>query len=91
MKLLIRSALGLSVTVQIAACSDPHTKLRGEIISACMQGGAPKSICVCSYEHASAKYSDEDLQLLRDARKVPKGMLDDIFNESLKCATHFRD
>lgn len=91
MNKLIRNALGLLAIMQLAACSDPHTKLRGEIISACMQGGAPKSICVCSYEHVSAKYSDEDLQLLRDARKVPEGMLDDIFNESLKCATQFRE
>ncbi|MGI0549924.1 hypothetical protein ACRCPE_04520 [Pseudomonas aeruginosa] len=57
--------LGLLV---LAGCSDDKSKLRGEFLSGCVQGGSPKPICICIYERLEKTYSTDQLKQIQTGR-----------------------
>lgn len=72
----------------LIACSDPGSRIRGEFLAGCMQGGAPEEVCVCSYARLSAKHSEEELEAVaRGNRTVPESLLDDVIESALACSS----
>ncbi len=70
------------------ACSDPSSRIRGEFMSGCMQGGAPEEVCECSYARLSPKHSEEELEAVaRGNRTVPESLLDDVIESALACSS----
>lgn len=43
----------------LAGCSDPHSRIRGEFLAGCLQGGASKSICSCTFDKLAVEYGDQ--------------------------------
>ena len=57
--------LGLLV---LAGCSDDKSKLRGQFLSGCVQGGSPKLVCTCVYDKLEKTYSTEQLKQIQAGR-----------------------
>jgi hypothetical protein len=57
-------ALVLALT-GLAGCSDdPNARVRGEFLSSCLRGGAPKWACTCAFERLEKRFTPEELQQL---------------------------
>lgn len=54
----------------LAACSDENSKLRGQFIAGCIQSGAPKSICACTFKKLEEKYSPSELKALNTPTRL---------------------
>ena len=52
----------LSALFIMISCSDKNDELKGQFVAGCMQGGAPKSACMCIYEKLEEKYTAEEMQ-----------------------------
>ena len=68
MKQLTVSLLLLSV---LAGCSGENSKARGQFIAGCINGGAEKSVCACTFEKLEEKYTPAELDALSDTTQVP--------------------
>ncbi|QIE89762.1 hypothetical protein [Pseudomonas nitroreducens] len=72
----------------LAACSDENSKLRGQFIAGCIQGGAPKSICACTFKKLEEQYSPAELQKLNTPYKAPpESFVKDTMRAALACQT----
>ncbi|WPD44486.1 hypothetical protein SD209_32165 [Pseudomonas aeruginosa] len=61
----------LLMTAMVAGCSDENSKVRGQFLAGCLQGGAPKAICACTFEKLEAIYSPAELKALNKAYTAP--------------------
>jgi hypothetical protein len=79
-------ALTLLCALSLAACSDENSKLRGQFIAGCIQGGAPKSICACTFQKLEEKYSPAELRKLNTPyRAPPESFVKDTMQAALAC------
>lgn len=61
----------LLMTTLVAGCSDENSKVRGQFLAGCIQGGAPKAICTCTFEKLEAIYSPAELKALNKPYATP--------------------
>jgi hypothetical protein len=61
----------LLMAVLVSGCSDENTKVRGQFLAGCIQGGAPKAICACTFEKLEAIYSPAELKALNKPSTAP--------------------
>lgn len=70
----------------IYGCSDENKVVRGEFLAGCVQGGAPKSICSCTFEKLEEKYTPDELkQLSRSMAMPPQKFLKDVMSFAMAC------
>jgi len=82
----IRIALVLLASGLIHGCSDENKVVRGEFMAGCVQGGAPKSICSCTFEKLEGKYTPDELKVLnRPMAAPPQKFLEDVVTFALAC------
>lgn len=82
----IKVILLLLVSSIIYGCSDENKVVRGEFLAGCVQGGAPKSICSCTFEKLEEKYTPDELkQLSRSMAMPPQKFLKDVMNYAMAC------
>lgn len=55
----------------VSGCSDENSKVRGQFLAGCIQGGAPKAICACTFEKLEAIYSPAELKALNKPYAAP--------------------
>lgn len=56
----------------LGACGDENSKLRGEFVSGCVQGGSRKSACECLFGKLEEHYSPKELRALNQTRTPPQ-------------------
>lgn len=70
----------------LVACSDENSKLRGQFIAGCIQSGAPKSICACTFKKLEEQYSPAELQKINTPYKAPpESFVKDTMRAALAC------
>lgn len=70
----------------VAGCSDENSKLRGQFISGCIQGGGNKPICACTFKKLEEKYSPDELKDLNTPYKAPPDdFMQDVVQFALAC------
>ncbi|MBB4868277.1 hypothetical protein HNP46_007200 [Pseudomonas nitritireducens] len=70
------------MTVLVSGCSDENSKVRGQFIAGCIQGGAPKAICACTFEKLEASYSPAELKAFNKPYTAPP----EVFLKSMMAA-----
>lgn len=55
----------------VSGCSDENSKVRGQFLAGCLQGGAPKAICACTFEKLEAIYSPAELKAFNKPFAAP--------------------
>ena len=79
-------SISLVLLAALAGCSDENSNLRGQFLAGCIQGGAPKSICSCTFEKLEKKYSHAELVALSDPYKKPAdGVMKYVIQSTLQC------
>ncbi|QAY89983.1 hypothetical protein CUN63_08580 [Pseudomonas sp. ACM7] len=58
----------------LTGCSDENSRARGEFLSGCVQSGASKAICQCTFQKLEAKYSPAQLR----SSSNPDKLLQDV-------------
>jgi hypothetical protein len=43
----------------LAGCSDPSSRIRGEVLAGCIKSGNSKSLCFCAFDKLEAEYGDQ--------------------------------
>lgn len=82
----VRIFLLMAITSLIYGCSDENKEVRGEFLAGCVQGGAPKSICSCTFEKLEEKYTPGELkQLGRSMAAPPERFLKDVMTSAMAC------
>lgn len=82
----MKKLAALLILTAIAGCSDENSEIRGQFISGCAQGGAPKSICACTFEKLEEKYTHQELNELSDPyKKPPDGVMKYVIQSTLAC------
>ncbi len=61
----------LTTGLLISACGDENSKLRGEFVSGCVQGGSRKSACECLFGKLEEHYSPKELKALNQPLRPP--------------------
>lgn len=81
-----RVFLLLALTSLIFGCSDENKEVRGEFLAGCVQGGAPKSICSCTFEKLEEKYTPKELKQLSSAMAAPpESFVKDVLASAMMC------
>ena len=81
-----RALLLLTLTTLLFGCSDENKEVRGEFLAGCVQGGAPKCICSCTFEKLQEKYTPEELKLLsRSMSAPPERFIKDVIGSAMAC------
>lgn len=63
----------------LAACSSEESRARGEYLAGCMQSGADKVTCDCTYDKILKFYTFKELKAMsQSASKIPP----DFFNKA---------
>ena len=73
--------LGLLLT----GCADESTRLRGEFIAGCMQGGTPNALCQCIFEKLAARYPAQTLQALHQGQRLPGSTMAAVAESAIAC------
>lgn len=71
----------------ITACSDENSKIRGEFIAGCMNGGSSKAVCACTFEKLETKYSPAELRKINSLSAPPESFLREVFQAAQACRT----
>ena len=78
--------ISLVLLAALAGCSDENSNLRGQFLAGCIQGGAPKYICSCTFEKLEEKYSHAELVALSDPYKKPAdSVMKYVMQSTLQC------
>ncbi|MBD9415244.1 hypothetical protein IB234_11835 [Pseudomonas sp. PDM16] len=77
--------LVISLSLVLAACSDENSKVRGEFLAGCVQGGAPKSTCSCVFEKLQDVYTTAELQQMNRAYPPDQRVIKDALKFALEC------
>jgi len=56
----------VSAVLVMMGCSDENLRIKGQFLSGCVQAGAPKSVCVCTFEKLEKKYSPAEMKAMND-------------------------
>lgn len=75
----------LSSLALITACSDENSKVRGEFIAGCMNGGSSKAVCACTFEKLETKYSPAELRGINRLTAPPESFLREAFQSAQAC------
>lgn len=75
----------ISLSLALAACSDENSKVRGEFLAGCAQGGTSKDSCLCVFEKLENTYSTAELQQMNRAYPPDQRIIKDIFKFALEC------
>ncbi|MFV7463676.1 MULTISPECIES: hypothetical protein [Pseudomonas] len=82
----IKVVLLLVATGIMFGCSDENKVVRGEFLAGCVQGGAPKSVCSCTFEKLEDKYTPDELKQLSRSMAMPsQKFLKDVMNFAMEC------
>lgn len=79
------AALIISLPLSITACSDENSKVRGEFLAGCVQGGASKALCSCIFEKLEDTYTTAELQKLNKTYPPPQRFVEDTITFALEC------
>lgn len=79
------AVLVISLPLTIAACSDENSKVRGEFLAGCVQGGSPKSTCSCVFEKLQDVYTTAELQQMNRAYTPDQRIIKNAFKFALEC------
>ncbi|MDH0894866.1 MULTISPECIES: hypothetical protein [unclassified Pseudomonas] len=79
------AVLVISLPFAIAACSDENSKVRGEFLAGCVQGGASKGLCSCVFEKLEDSYTTAELQKLNKTYPPPQRFVEDSIKFALEC------
>ena len=69
----------------ITACSDENSKIRGEFIAGCLNGGSSKAVCTCTFEKLETKYSPSELRGINRLAVPPESFLREAFQSAKTC------
>nr|WP_314558018.1 hypothetical protein [uncultured Pseudomonas sp.] len=69
----------------ITACSDENSKIRGEFIAGCMNGGSSKAVCDCTFEKLEMKYSPAELGRINRLAVPPESFLKEAIQSAQAC------
>jgi len=61
----------LLMAALMSGCSDENSKVRGQFLAGCIQGGAPKAICACTFKKLEASYSPAQLRTFNNPNSAP--------------------
>lgn len=75
----------LASMLLITACSDENSKIRGEFIAGCMNGGSSKAVCACTFEKLEAKYSPSELLGINRLTVPPESFLKEAIQSAQAC------
>lgn len=88
-RLLVAAALAIGFfgLVSLTGCSDPKAKARGEFLAGCVQGGATKALCTCTYERLELRFTQEELlQLTQPSLNAPpQRLMREAMQAALAC------
>lgn len=62
----------------LAGCADKNSKIRGEFLSGCLQGGTSKSVCKCVFGKLKETYTDEEFTQLASTYRPDKRFLNTV-------------
>lgn len=79
--------LATTVALLLGACGDENSKLRGEFVSGCVQGGSRKSACECLFAKLEEHYSPKELRALNQTRTPPQEFKQVVANGVMSCRT----
>jgi len=77
----------LASLLLITACSDENSKIRGEFIAGCMNGGSSKAECACTFEKLETKYSPAELRGINRLAAPPESFLKEAILAAKICRT----
>lgn len=75
----------LTSLLLISACSDENSKIRGEFIAGCMNGGSSKTVCACTFEKLETKYSPAEMRGINRLAAPPESFLREAFQSAQAC------
>lgn len=84
---MTKTLLSLTALILLAGCSDENHKVRGQFIAGCMNGGASKALCQCTFEKLEAKYSPTQLQAVNQSATSSGKVMQDILKFAMVCRT----
>ncbi|WP_282282185.1 hypothetical protein [Pseudomonas sp. PS02302] len=84
---MTKTLLSLAALILLASCSDENRKVRGQFIAGCMNGGASKSLCQCTFEKLEAKYSPTELQAVNQSATPSEKIMQDVLHFAMACRT----
>lgn len=79
----------LASLLLISACSDENSKIRGEFIAGCMNGGSSKAVCACTFEKLETKYSPAELRGINRLAVPPESFLQEAFRSVQTCRAQY--
>ncbi|WP_426944564.1 hypothetical protein ACP4J5_02530 [Pseudomonas oryzihabitans] len=77
----------LASLLLITACSDDNSKIRGEFIAGCMNGGSSKAVCACTFEKLETKHSPAELRGINRLAAPPESFLKEAIQSAQACHT----
>lgn len=76
----------MALLLVLGGCSDENSRAKGEFLSGCVQSGAPKAVCICTYEKLEQKYSPQDLiSMERRYHTPPDSLLQEVREAAKAC------
>ncbi len=75
----------LAFLALITACSDENSKIRGEFIAGCLNGGSSKAVCTCTFEKLETKYSLSELRGINRLAVPPESFLKEAIQSAQAC------
>lgn len=75
----------LASMLLITACSDENSKIRGEFIAGCMNGGSSKAVCTCTFEKLEMKYSPSEMRGINRLAVPPESFLKEAIKSAQAC------
>jgi hypothetical protein len=78
------------VLIAATGCSSEIDKAKGEILSGCIQGGAPRAVCTCAYERLSNHYGEEklaEIAKLQNISDAPHDWIKQATQAGIDCRT----
>ncbi|MDH0897618.1 MULTISPECIES: hypothetical protein [unclassified Pseudomonas] len=79
------AVLVISLPLTITACSDENSKVRGEFLAGCVQGGASKAICSCVFEKLEKVYTSEELRNLKKTYPPSEEFMKNTLKSAFEC------
>lgn len=81
--------IGLTIALTsllLLGCSDEYSTVRGQFLAGCVQGGAPKDICVCTFKGLEKEYTPQELrQLTTTGQAPPESFLRNVVHLAQQC------
>lgn len=86
----IRAITLLSCLLTLMGCTDENTKIRGEFLSGCIQGGGNRSVCSCTFDELEKKYNTNELNSMASSySRPPDDMLGNVMRFAARCQAEY--